>query len=66
MDDSSTNLQLLKSLRELEILQLTHYELHRLLTHLKEVTMYWREQGNSEWGLESLIIRGERKRVDEC
>ena len=27
--------------------------------------MYWREQGNSDWGLESLVIRGGKWRIDE-
>lgn len=57
MDETCENLQLVKSLRHLEVFQFTEDELKRLLNHLKEITLHWRER-NPDWGIEGLVVKG--------
>lgn len=57
MDETYDNLQLFHSLRHLELFQFTEDELERLLNHLKEVTLMYREN-DADWGIEGLVVKG--------
>ena len=57
MDSDCENLKRLQKLAHIELFHLTEDELLRVLQHIKEITLYWRNKGNGDWGIEGITIQ---------